>query len=107
MMLRMRKWRAGLLAATLARRGALVLDYRCGRRRAHLWRAAYGSSAWIVQLTGNGRRVLTAHRWQEARRLARCHVFRGRGMTRRRLRDRLAAACTASGCEQRPPCSPW
>ena len=74
MVLRMRRWRAGVLTATVARRGALVLHYRRGRRSAHVWRAGHGAAAWVVRLTGSGPTVLTAHRWQDARRLARRHV---------------------------------
>ena len=77
MMLRMRRWRSGLITARVARRGALVLDYRRGWRGAQVWRAERGSSTWMVQLIDRGHTVLTAHRWQEARRLARGHVLRG------------------------------
>jgi homoserine kinase len=74
MVLRMRRWRSGVLTGTVAPRGALVLHYRRGRRSAHVWRAADDSSAWVVSLTGSGPTVLTAHRWHAARRLARWHV---------------------------------
>ena len=78
MALRMRRWRAGVLTTTVARRGALVLHYRRGRRSAHVWRAGHGAAAWVVRLTGSGPTVFTAHRWQDARRLARRHVRRRR-----------------------------
>lgn len=84
LMLRMRKWRASLLVATVARRGALVLDYRRGKRIAHLWRTAPRSSIWVIQLIDSCHIVLSAHRWHDARRKARQHV----GIDRKRERQR-------------------